>query len=368
MRIQSIGAYTYNANYRHGEYSMSHGRVTVGHPALVVRVRTDTGLEAWGETSPLGGTYLPSFFAGELEAVRLLARSLLGLDPPSVTTINTMEQTLLAGQAAKSALDWACWDVFGRSVDLPIYALLGGALAWSPPAFSVVGIGTPEEAATDALIEYGKGIARLQVKVGNDPRVDARRLVAAREALPEEVDIWADANGGWNLGEALTFCGGVPQGPVVALEQPCRTMTDCAEVGRRSGFPIVLDECVSTLSDLAAAKVLVGGSGINLKSSRVGGLTKARMVRDAAVGMDLMVTIDDTWGGAITTGQNIQLAATTEPGRLRGLTLFSEWNEPLVAEGPRMDPDGTVAVPTAPGNGFAVDPSWFDDPLFEITA
>ena len=70
--------------------------------------------------------------------------------------------------------------------------------------------------------------------------------------------------------------------------------------------------------------------------------------------------------GAITTAQNIQLAATTE--RLRGVTLFTEWNEPLVAEGPRMDANGTVAVPTAPGNGFAVDLSCFDDPLFEITA
>ena len=105
---------------------------------------------------------------------------------------------------------------------------------------------------------------------------------------------------------------------------------------------------------------------LDLKSSRVGGLTKARAIRDAAVGMDLVVTIDDTWGGAITTAQNIQLAATTE--RLRGVTLFTEWNEPLVAEGPRMDANGTVAVPTAPGNGFAVDLICFDDPLFEITA
>ena len=55
-----------------------------------------------------------------------------------------MDQTLLAGQAAKSAIDWACWDVFGRSVELPIHALLGGALVWAPPAFSVVGIGTPD--------------------------------------------------------------------------------------------------------------------------------------------------------------------------------------------------------------------------------
>ena len=157
MRIQSISAYTYDANYRYGRYSMSHGRVTVGHPALVVRVRTDTGLEGWGETSPHGGTYLPSFFAGELEAARLLAPPLIGLDPRSVSIVNaTMDQTLISGQAAKSAIDWACWDVFGRSADLPIHALLGGALAESTPAFSVVGIGTPEEAGKDALAEYQK--------------------------------------------------------------------------------------------------------------------------------------------------------------------------------------------------------------------
>ena len=178
---------------------MSHGRVTVGHPALVVRVRTDTDLEGWGETSPHGGTYLPEFFAGELEAARLLARPLIGLDPRSLTTVNaTMDQTLLAGQAAKSAIDWACWTFSaGRSSCRSTRSSVG---RWcgAPPAFSVVGIGTPEEAARDALAEYRKGIARLQIKVGNDPRVDARRLLGRTRGAPRR---------GRNLGQTPTAAG-----------------------------------------------------------------------------------------------------------------------------------------------------------------
>lgn len=123
------------------------------------------------------------------------------------------------------------------------------------------------------------------------------------------------------------------------------------------------------MADLAAAHA-AGATGINLKISRVGGFTKARILRDTAVGLDMMVTIDDSWGCSLTTGQNLQMAASTRPDRLRAVDCYCEWTNPMIADAPRMQQsNGRVVVPETPGNGFgAVDEKFLGEPLFIVSA
>lgn len=369
MQITEITVFGYNANYANGIYTMSHGRTTTGQQSIVVRVRTDTNIEGWAETAPLGSDYLPSSFTGELAALKELGPHILGLDPRSPTAVDTaMDRVMMAGMAAKAALDMACWDILGKAVGLPTSALLGGTLGVDLPAFSVIGVGEPAIGVQKAKAELDKGLQAMQLKVGDDPITDARRVRAIRETLPDTVEVWADANGGWNLGQALTFARVLGQDIAVALEQPCRLLSDCAEVGRRTGLPIVLDESIVTMADLVAAHA-AGITGVNIKPSRVGGLTKARTLRDAAVSLDMMVTADDTWGCALLTAQNIQLAASTPSDRLRAVDLFAEWTSPCIAEIPRMQADGRVRHNGLPGNGLgAIGLSYLGDPLLQITA
>ena len=242
MRIRDVSVFCYQAAYRFGTYTMSGGRAATGHRAIVVRLRTDDGLEGWAETSPNGGDYLPSFFAGELAAVRELAEAITGCDPRTPAVVSAkMDRVLLSGMAAKSVLDFACWDILGKAVDLPTHTLLGGQFEADSPAFAVVGFGSPESGVAQALGHVEAGISALQLKAGDDPHSDARRIQAIREAVPAEVEVWADANAGWSLSEALTFVRVLGANSTVSLEQPCRTLTDCAEVGRRTGVPVTVD-------------------------------------------------------------------------------------------------------------------------------
>ncbi|UPK94439.1 hypothetical protein LCI18_005374 [Fusarium solani-melongenae] len=369
MHINEITVFAYDANYNHGTYTMSGGRSATGQRSLVVRLRTDDGLEGWAESAPLGGDYLPSFFNGELAALKELSPHILGLDPRSTAAVGAvMDGILLSGTAAKAIIDIACWDILGKAVGLPTSVLLGGRLQKELRAFSVVGIGNPATGVEKARAELDKGAKAMQVKVGDDPLSDARRVAAIREDIPDSVDVWADANGGWNLSQALTFARALPQGMTVAIEQPCATLTDSAEVGRRTGLPIALDESVVTMKDLVSAHAL-GITGVNIKSSRVGGFTKARTLRDAAVALNMMVTIDDTWGCALTTAQNLQLAASTPQKHMRAVDLFAEWTNPLIAEIPRLKGDGQIRATDVPGNGFgAVDVALLGDPIFQIKA
>ncbi|CAG8004772.1 unnamed protein product [Penicillium salamii] len=367
MRINEITVFSYNANYSFGTYTMSGGRSSTGQPSIVIQVRTDDGLEGWAETAPLGSDYLPSSFTCELAALKELGPHILGLDPRSPATINAaMDRVMMSGMAAKAVLDMACWDILGKAMQMPTSMLLGGCLMADSRAFSVIGLGDPETGVQKARGELRKGLKAMQLKVGDNPLNDARRVKAIRDALPDDVEVWADANGGWNLEQALTFARALGENTTVPLEQLCKLPSDCAEVGRRTGLPIALDESVITVADLVKAYE-AGIAGVNIKLSRVGGFTKARTLRDAAVALDMMVTIDDTWGCALTTAQNLQLAASTPPDRLRAVDLFAEWTNPMIADIPRMQPNGRVSHSTLPGNGFGtIDVSLLGEPEFRI--
>ncbi|KAJ4252320.1 hypothetical protein NW762_010917 [Fusarium torreyae] len=367
MHITDVAVFSYDANYNYDSYSMSGGRVATGQKSIVLRIRTDDNVEGWAETAPLGTDYLPSFFEGELAALKLLGPHILGLDPRSPATVSVaMDAVLLSGMAAKAVIDMACWDILGKSTGLATSTLLGPCTQKQVRAFSVIGLGTPEVGVKKAQAELDKGLKAMQLKVGDDPINDANRVRAVRNVLPTSIDIWADANGGWNLEQALTFARVLGADVAVPLEQPCASLSDSAEFGRRTGLPVALDESIVTMSDLLVAKA-AGITGVNIKPSRVGGFTKARTLRDAAVDLDMMVTIDDTWGCALTTAQNLQLAASTRPDRLRAVDLFAEWTNPIIAEIPRMNTEGCIEPGVVPGNGFGpVDAKLLREPLFSF--
>ena len=346
---------------------MSNNRTSTGQRSIVIRIRTDSDIEGWAENAPLGSDYLPSSYTGELAALEELGPQILGMDPRAPGAISAkLDRVMMSGMSAKSIIDIACWDILGKATGLPTHVLLGGLLTDAPPAFSVVGFSEIPDAVKKAQAEHAKGVVAMQVKVGNDPLEDARRAKAIREALPEHVNIFADANASWNLAKALVFARALGPDVTIPFEQPCRSLSDCTQVARLTGLPVILDECIVTMADLVTAHA-AGITGVNIKLSRVGGITKARMLRDTAVALEMDVNVDDTWGCALTTTQNLQLAASTRSDRLGAVDCFAEWTNPLIAEVPRMQSNGRLTPSSLPGNGYgSINLELLGEPLFHI--
>lgn len=365
MKIVKVQVFEYDAASVHGPHRMSHGRSALAHRSLVVRLVTDDGLEGWAETCPNGRTYLPSFVEGERAALHVLGGAVVGLDPRNLGWLNAaMDEVLLGCNAAKSALDVACWDILGKATGLPVCELLGGRLQESFPLFVAVPVDSLESMAGHVGRDLDAGVRVFQVKVGDEPAADVARVRAVLEAAGPDSTVIADANGGWNLQSALLAARAL-DGLPVRLEQPCRTMADCAELRKHTGLPMILDECVVTMEDLVLAKLVAGAGGLNVKPSRLGGLTKARVIRDAAQGLRMTFTVDDPWGGALTTAQNAHLAASSDPDSLTAATFFSEWVAPLVASGPRAS-GGRGSAPDAPGLGVEVDLALLGPAVLEV--
>lgn len=151
--ITRVDVYGYDLRYAHGEYVMSGGRAATSQAGTVVRLCTDEGVQGWGEVTPLGGTYLPASAQGVRSDLAELAPHLLGADACSLSGVRrVMDAVLLDGDYAKSAIDVACWDILGRTLGVPIAALLGGVLQESFPLYEAVPLGSP-----DAMADFVRG-------------------------------------------------------------------------------------------------------------------------------------------------------------------------------------------------------------------
>ena len=349
MRIAAIDGFGYDLHYVHGEYVMSGSRAAVSEIGTLVRVRTDEGLEGWGEITPLGNRYLPTHWAEVRAALYTLAGALIGRDASNLNAIRRVMDAELAGGAyAKAAIDVACWDLLGQRAGLPVSDLLGGVLQEDFPLYEAVPLASPEEMAAFVVRREEAGIGRFQLKVGNDPYEDARRTRAVVAAAAADTLIVADSNGGWNLRAAQIAVREMADLPIL-IEQPCRDTDDCIFAMRHSSLPLVLDESVLTTKDLYRARYDAGAVSVNIKVSRVGGLTGAARMRDLMQDLDMMVSVEDAWGGDVVTATVSHLAASTRPENLLNVSFMNDWTDGHVAGYQPRSEGGRGSAPRGPG-------------------
>jgi L-alanine-DL-glutamate epimerase-like enolase superfamily enzyme len=368
VRISRVDVFGYDLSYVHGQYVMSGGRVIGTLASTVVRVTTDEGLAGWGEVCPLGPAYLPAHAAGARAALQELAPAVVGLDPTNLAAVNGAMDTALLGHAyAKSPVDVACWDILGQVAGLPVATLLGGVNQERFPLYVAVPLGSAREMSDFVAARRGEGVHHFQLKIGGDPLEDADRIHAVADGLQGEDRLVADANGGWRLRDALLAVRLIEDVGRVYLEQPCPTLLECRSVRAVTALPLVLDEVVSDVPSLLEAATIGGLAAINLKISKVGGLTKARVIRDLAEGLGLAMTIEDTWGGDLVTASVAHLASTVRPDALFTVSFMNDWTVEHIAGHRPRSAGGIGTVPTDPGLGVEVDVDALGDPLLTAT-
>jgi L-alanine-DL-glutamate epimerase-like enolase superfamily enzyme len=154
----------------------------------------------------------------------------------------------------------------------------------------------------------------------------------------------------------------------VYLEQPCRTYEECLAVRRHTDRPFILDEVMDDLGMVVRGAHEHAMDVINLKISKVGGLTRAREIRDLCVALGIAMTIEDTWGGDIVTAAIAHLAHSTPAPLLFSTTDFNSYVTRSIATGaPRRD-RGRLAASREPGLGVTPDPAVLGEPVLVADA
>ena len=196
--------------------------------------------------------------------------------------------------------------------------------------------------------------------------MDGIRAKQIIEATGPEDIVVADANCGWRLNDAIIAARAMEGLPRLYLEQPCPTMEECIEVRKHTTLPMMYDEVVSDVHTLLRAVREGGAGGINLKVSKVGGLTKAKLIRDLCQELGLQLTIEDTWGGDIVSAASAHLAASTRERALLTVSFMNDWTNEHVAGYQPRSKNGFGSAPTGPGLGIEVAASKLGAPLLSF--
>lgn len=327
------------------------------HQRDIVLVRVDCdGVEGWGELVA-GRTPVYSEESVITAAAALrhhLLAMVLGATIDHPGDVSTRWAFVRGNPMAKAAIEMAVWDAWARATHQSLAGLLGGRAETVPTGVSV-GLQDDTAALLDRVAGHvDEGYARIKLKIAPDRDI---ALVAAVRERFADVALMVDANSAYTLSDAAHLAA-LDAFDLMMIEQPLAhdDIVDHATLAAQLATPVCLDESIRSVDDARRAHQLGSCRVINCKPGRMAGHGPSLALHDRC-------TADGTalWvGGMLESGvgrlHNIALASL--PGfTLPGDTSASDryWTADIIDPPVRLRPDGTVAVPTGPGIGHAID-------------
>jgi cis-L-3-hydroxyproline dehydratase len=366
MKIVRIDLFQVTYRLLGRKYAWSGGHAVEGFVSNIVKVSTDEGISGYGEVCPLGSAYMEAFAQGVPGGVNEIGPALLGADPCDIRGINTRMDAALGGHHyVKSPIDIACWDIAGKVAGLPVSVLLGGRRVDRYPLYRAISQGTPEEMASDVAQYKSEGYRRFQLKVGGAPDDDVNRIRSVLKLLDQADTLVADANTGWLQHQAIRVVNALAHERVY-IEAPCASYEECLVVRTQTHLPFVLDEVITGVLPFLRAYHDGAMDVVNIKLSRVGGLTRALQLRNLCESLGIAMTIEDSWGGDLATATIAQLAGSTDPRFLFTSTDFNSYVDTSIAPDAPRRKNGWLDVPEAPGLGVTIDEKILGRPVITI--
>ena len=367
MKIKRITAYQVDLPLHEGSYKWSGGKSVDVFDSTIVSIETDDGYIGYGECCPLGPFYLPAYAEGVRAGIKELGPHLIGLNPTETGKLNQIMDQYLKGHAyVKSPIDIACWDIKGQLTGLPVCEMLGGRYGDDFVLYRAISQVEPDAMAANVKQYRDEGYRRFQLKVGGNPDEDIQRIRMVSDVLEKGDKLIADANTGWLMHEAARVVRAVDDIDVY-IEQPCETYEECLSIRERTSHPFILDEVIDGIDILVRGHAERAMDVVNIKISKFGGLTKASLARDLCVKLGIAMTLEDSWGGDITTAAISHLAHSTPEEYLFSATDFNSYVTVSTAEGAPQRNNGRMTASKDPGLGIKPKMDVLGNSVLEIS-
>jgi O-succinylbenzoate synthase len=336
----------------------SHTKDHLDH--ILIHVTDQDGAEGWGECASASDPY----YCSETSEISwhilrdFLIPGVLGTAWAHPDEAAATWAKVRGNRFAKAGLEMACWDLYARVLGQPIAGLLGGT---RQEILSGVSLGI--EPTVEGILEQvdrflGQGYRRIKMKIG--PGRDVAFVGAVRERWPDAL-LMADANSAYHLDnpEHIRALKALDEMNLMMIEQPLEDddIVDHAKLQAQLKTPICLDESIHSVDDARKALDLGSCGIINIKVSRLGGLSEAKRVHDLCQGRGIPV-----WCGGMHEfgiGRAANVAICSLPGfTLPGDVSASDraYREDIV-DPPIRAHSGAIDVPwDRPGLGFDANP------------
>jgi muconate cycloisomerase len=357
VKIIEARAVTATRSYRRP--FVIHGGASPSATNVFVILRGEDGQAGYGEAAPM--TAYSGETAGNVLGVleEFFLPMLVGRDPLDLEALHDEMDTRLAGHSfAKAAIDFACHDLAGKALGVPVYRLLGGKFRERVPLAWAVGYGTVAEMVEEAVRYARAGFPTIKLKIGRAPALDLEVVSEVRRAIGPEIGIRVDANQGYDRVTAHRILPRMEEASLEYIEQPLPRwdIDGMAELCRALVTPIQADESLYSLQD---AQQLARRSAVdifNIKLLKPGGLFRSRQVAAVAEAAGIPCVVGSMPEMGVGTAAGLHFAAA-----VRAVSYPSELIGPLMFDGDVLagNPLGELArvpgyltVPDSPGLGF----------------
>lgn len=354
--MSRIEAFRISLPLVHSFATSSHRKSFLEH--ILLRLETGDGVVGWGEiASPSDPYYCPE----TVDTCWFMLRHYLGPALLNHSWEHPEEaahawQRIRGHQFAKAGLEIACWDAYARRQGISVGSALGGERAETTAGVSLGIEPTIDDLLGQVEKHLADGYRRVKLKIA--PGWDTEPVRAVRSAHPDLL-LQVDANGAYReVDEHLAALRGLDGSDLLLIEQPFAPGALAAHARLQSELdtPLCLDESIDDLEQLDTAITLRAGRILNIKVSRMGGLTTARAAHHRAIEAGWQV-----WCGGMHefgVGRAANLAVSSLPGfTLPGdISGSDKYYRTDVVEPPIRAEQGVVPIPLSrPGLGFEPD-------------
>lgn len=358
MKIRSIRATPVNIPFR-APYRFSYGSIA-SLTKTVIELQTDDGVIGLGECAD-GDRAADVMTMAE----RLIGHDLRDIHGASVRCVPGMKYTpwgdVIGTRRVFGGIEMAMWDARGKTEDLPLHALLGGALRREIPlteyfSYRLPGAAEPGEASPLEIARYcarmieDHGAAIFEGKVGTVTLTEEITMVREVRAVIGDRPLQLDANGVWTLSTARDALRRLEPFDISWFEEPCEDYEDMAAL--RAGASCAFS---SHVIDLPKAARLGCPDAIVTNINEHGGIrgTADFIAACAAMGVGFRFHSGET---GIASAAYLHLTAALEHVRGASQTLFRWYGDDVIEGGPFVPKNAVVAVPEGPGLGVTLDP------------
>ncbi len=311
-------------------------------------------LEGYGEgVMDVLPDYLDEIVSGSMALMRdVFLPQVVGGSSANPQALHRLLSPWRGHQMSKAMIDMAFWDLWAKSLDLPLQTVLGGAGDAIDVGVSL-GIGPVESTLRRVRDHVDLGYKRIKLKV--KPGHDVALVRAVRDAFPDTA-LSVDANSCYTLADTAMLRGLDAFG-LDYIEQPLAwdDIHDHATLQTRITTPICLDECIRSVTDTRKALQTGAAQVINIKAGRVGGHTDSIRIHDLCVAFDVPVWCGGMLESGIGRAHNIHLSTLpgfSKPGDTSSASRY--FHRDITVE--RLEATaGRMPVPPGPGIGVTLD-------------
>ncbi len=354
MKIEQIELYNLSIPFIF-PFKFANGEL-LAHTCLILAVKSD-GLTGWGECPTFENpyyTYETIHTANHILKNCLIPR-IVGKNINSPRETRNLLEPIRGHNMAKSALECAVWDLFAKKKKVPFSQFLGGVKKRIKVGVSVSLQGDLRKLLNTVENYVNQGYQRLKLKIAPDWNLKPLREV--RKKYPN-LSLMADANSTFTLDDVALFRR-MDDLNLIMIEQPLAydDLLDHALLQTQINTPICLDESINSLHDTRMAIALKSAQVINLKVSRVGGITNALDIHDLCEKMGIKLWCGGMLESGIGRATNLHLASLGNfvlPADISATNRY--FREDITQPAFYLNSeDSTINVPTKSGIGVEVD-------------